>query len=113
MVALKNSAKRKNAKTPKVVETESFIPTPDDFVKWFYIMVRECGGHISIDKRSPMPEKIVMEFTHSGNVIHADIPEMKKKKKKKSKIIVPDDNLIVPDKKIEFPRKSKGENHGG
>ncbi len=114
MVAQKNSAKKRNAKTPKAVETESFMPTPDDFVKWLYIMVRECSGHISIDKRSPMPEKIRMDFSHHGNIIDIDIPEMRKrKKKKKSKIIVPDDSLIVPDKSITFPRIVKGLDHGG
>mgnify|MGYP000282819447 CR=1 FL=1 len=85
MVANKNSARKRSAKIPKVVETESFVPTKDDIVKWFYIMVRECGGHISIDKRSPMPKKIVMEFTSHDNVIDVDIPEMRKKKTNKKK----------------------------
>ncbi len=111
MVSQKNSQRQKAIKS-KVVETESFIPTPDDFVKWFYILVRECGGHISISKSSPMPKKLVMEFTHGGDIINCDIPEMRKKKKK-SKIIVPDDSIIVPDKSITFPRITKGQDHGG
>lgn len=81
----------------KSVETKSFVPTPHDFVAWFYYVLEQVGGSMELDESVPLPEKLIIEFTRCGNKVTATIPKKRvRKPKKKSNLFLPNRNLIIP-----------------
>ncbi len=81
----------------KSVETKSFLPTDDDFKIWFYLILEQVGGSISIDETVPLPKKLIIEFTRCGDKVTATIPvKCVRKPKKKTNLFLPDRKLITP-----------------
>lgn len=81
------------------IETKPFVPTKDDIIGYFYLMLEQCGGSISIDETVPLPKKLRLDCSRCGDKAIIMIPENHVRKlKKKTKLVLPNKNLILPDR---------------
>lgn len=84
----------------KSVETKPFVPTPHDFIAWFYYVLEQVGGSMEIDESVPLPKKLIIDFTRCGHKVTATIPKKRVRKcKKKTKLFLPNRKLITPNSK--------------
>lgn len=79
------------------IETKPFVPTKDDIIGWFYLMLEQCGGSIEIDETVPLPKKLQLECSRLGDKVTITIPKKRVRKlKEKTNLFLPDRNIIKP-----------------